>query len=249
MFFWKGEEGMFTYVYALLAGMVFGSFFMLIAMRVPLGESIITPRSYCHYCKYVLKPKELIPIISFCMQRGRCTNCKRKISILYVVFELVTGMICLLTVYMIGVERELIIVLSLFSLLLIISVTDYIYMLIPNRILAWFACLLILECAFIPLVTWIDSIVGSCVIFILLYCMQKIYPEGLGGGDIKLLSLLGFIVGLKGIFIVLFLASCFSLCFFGAGLVLKRMKMRTQIPFGPFISLGAICYMLVTYAK
>ncbi len=249
MFFWKGEEGMFTYVYALLAGMVFGSFFMVIEMRVPLGESIITPRSYCHYCKYVLKPKELIPIISFCMQRGRCTNCKRKISILYVVFELVTGMICLLTVYMIGVERELIIVLSLFSLLLIISVTDYIYMLIPNRILAWFACLLILECAFIPLVTWIDSIVGSCVIFILLYCMQKIYPEGLGGGDIKLLSLLGFIVGLKGIFIVLFLASCFSLCFFGAGLVLKRMKMRTQIPFGPFISLGAICYMLVTYAK
>ena len=249
MFFWKGEEGMFTYLYALLAGMVFGSFFMVIAMRVPLGESIITPRSYCHYCKYVLKPKELIPIISFCMQRGRCTNCKRKISILYVVFELVTGMICLLTVYMIGVERELIIVLSLFSLLLIISVTDYIYMLIPNRILAWFACLLILECAFIPLVTWIDSIVGSCVIFILLYCMQKIYPEGLGGGDIKLLSLLGFIVGLKGIFIVLFLASCFSLCFFGAGLVLKRMKMRTQIPFGPFISLGAICYMLVTYAK
>ncbi|HDR7770359.1 TPA: prepilin peptidase [Bacillus paranthracis] len=240
---------MFTYVYALLAGMVFGSFFMVIAMRVPLGESIITPRSYCHYCKYVLKPKELIPIISFCMQRGRCTNCKRKISILYVVFELVTGMICLLTVYMIGVERELIIVLSLFSLLLIISVTDYIYMLIPNRILAWFACLLILECAFIPLVTWIDSIVGSCVIFSLLYCMQKIYPEGLGGGDIKLLSLLGLIVGLKGIFIVLFLASCFSLCFFGAGLVLKRMKMRTQIPFGPFISLGAICYMLVTYAK
>lgn len=249
MFFWKGEEGMFTYLYALLVGMVFGSFFMLIAMRVPQGESIITPRSHCHYCKYVLKPKELIPIISFCIQRGRCTNCKRKISILYVVFELITGIIFLLAVYMIGVERELIIILSLFSLLLIISVTDYIYMLIPNRILAWFACLLILECAFVPLVTLTDSIVGSGVIFILLYCMQKIYPEGLGGGDIKLFSLLGFIVGLKGIFLILFLASCFSLCFFGAAIILKRMKMRTQIPFGPFISLGAICYMLVTYTK
>lgn len=249
MFFWKGEEGMFTYVYALLVGMVFGSFFMVIAMRVPLGESIIVPRSHCHYCKYVLKPKELIPIISFCIQRGRCTNCKRAISILYVVFELVTGMIFFLTVYMIGVERELIIILSLFSLLLIISVTDYIYLLIPNRILVWFACLLILECIFVPLVTWPDSIVGSGVIFILLYCMQKIYPEGLGGGDVKLLSLLGFIVGLKGVFMILFLASCLSLCFFGVGLVLKRVKMRTQIPFGPFISLGAICYMLITYAK
>ncbi|MGE7882299.1 prepilin peptidase [Bacillus sp. NPDC094077] len=249
MFFWKGEEEMFTYVYALLAGMVFGSFFMLIAMRVPLGESIITPRSHCHYCKHALKPKELIPIISFCIQNGRCTNCKRKIPIMYVVFELITGIIFLLTIYMIGMERELIIILSLFSLLLIISVTDYIYMLIPNRILISFALLLIIECIFVPLVTWIDSIIGSGIIFILLYCMQKVYPEGLGGGDIKLLSLLGYIIGMKGIFMILFLASCFSLCFFGMGIVLKRIEARKPIPFGPFISLGAICYVLVVYSK
>ncbi len=249
MFFGKGEEGMFTYLYALLAGMVFGSFFMLVAMRVPLGESIITPRSHCHYCKYVLRPKELIPIISFYIQRGCCTNCKRQIPIMYVAFECITGSIFLLTVYMIGIERELIIILSLFSLLLIISLTDYLYMLIPDRILISFAVLLILESVFVQLVTWTDSIVGSGVIFILLYCMQKIYPEGLGGGDIKLLSLLGFIVGVKGVFIILFLASCFSLCFFGIGIVLKRIEVRKPIPFGPFISLGAICYVLVAYSK
>lgn len=249
MFFWKGEEGMFTYVYALLAGMVFGSFFMVIAMRVPVGESIITPRSYCHYCKYTLQPKELIPIISFCMQKGRCTNCKRKISSLYVVFEFLTGSLFVLTAYVIGIERELIPILSLFSLLLIISVTDLVYMLIPNRILIWFAFLITLECIFVPLVTWIDSIVGSGIIFILLYCVRRIYPEGLGGGDIKLLSLLGFIVGVKGIFIILFLASCFSLCFFGIGIALKRIEVRKPIPFGPFISLGAICYVLVVYSK
>ncbi|CAM4003534.1 peptidase A24 [Bacillus luti] len=240
---------MFTYVYALLAGMVFGSFFMVIAMRVPVGESIITPRSYCHYCKYTLQPKELIPIISFCMQKGRCTNCKRKISSLYVVFEFLTGSLFVLTAYVIGIERELIPILSLFSLLLIISVTDLVYMLIPNRILIWFAFLITLECIFVPLVTWIDSIVGSGIIFILLYCVRRIYPEGLGGGDIKLLSLLGFIVGVKGIFIILFLASCFSLCFFGIGIALKRIEVRKPIPFGPFISLGAICYVLVVYSK
>lgn len=222
---------------------------MLVAMRVPLGESIITPRSHCHYCKYVLRPKELIPIISFYIQRGCCTNCKRKIPIMYVAFECITGSIFLLTVYMIGIERELIIILSLFSLLLIISLTDYLYMLIPDCILISFAVLLILESVFVQLVTWTDSIVGSGVIFILLYCMQKIYPEGLGGGDIKLLSLLGFIVGVKGVFIILFLASCFSLCFFGIGIVLKRIEVRKPIPFGPFISLGAICYVLVAYSK
>ncbi|KAB2443312.1 prepilin peptidase [Bacillus luti] len=240
---------MFTYVYALLAGMVFGSFFMVIAMRVPVSESIITPRSYCHYCKYTLQPKELIPIISFCMQKGRCTNCKRKISSLYVVFEFLTGSLFVLTAYVIGIERELIPILSLFSLLLIISVTDLVYMLIPNRILIWFAFLITLECIFVPLVTWIDSIVGSGIIFILLYCVRRVYPEGLGGGDIKLLSLLGFIVGMKGIFIILFLASCFSLCFFGIGIALKRIEVRKPIPFGPFISLGAICYVLVVYSK
>ncbi len=249
MFFWKGEEGMFTYVYALLVGMVFGSFFMVIAMRVPVGESIITPRSHCHYCKYTLQPKELIPIISFYMQKGRCTNCKRKISSLYTVFEFVTGSLFFLTVYVIGIEQELIIILSLFSLLLIISVTDLVYMLIPNRILIGFAFLLILECIFVPLVTWIDSIAGCGTIFILLYCVQRIYPEGLGGGDVKLLSLLGFVVGVKGSFMILFLSSCFSLCFFGIGIVLKRIEARKPIPFGPFISLGAICYVLVTYSK
>ncbi|KAA0765427.1 A24 family peptidase [Bacillus sp. SH5-2] len=240
---------MFTYVYALLTGMVFGSFFMVIAMRVPVGESIITPRSYCHYCKYTLQPKELIPIISFCIQKGRCTNCKRKISSLYVIFEFITGNLFVLTAYVIGIERELILILSLFSLLLIISVTDLVYMLIPNRILIWFAFLLTLECIFVPLVTWVDSIAGSGIIFILLYCVRRIYPEGLGGGDIKLLSLLGFIVGVKGVFIILFLASCFSLCFFGIGIALKRIEARKPIPFGPFISLGVICYVLVAYSK
>lgn len=78
---------------------------MVIAMRVPVGESIITPRSYCHYCKYTLQPKELIPIISFCIQKGRCTNCKSKISSLYIVFEFVTGSLFFLTVYVIGMER------------------------------------------------------------------------------------------------------------------------------------------------
>ncbi len=111
-------------------------------------------------------------------------------------------------------------------------------MLIPDCILISFAVLLILESVFVQLVTWTDSIVGSGVIFLLLYCMQKIYPEGLGGGDIKLLSLLGFIVGVKGVFIVLFLASCFSLCFLGIGIGLKRIEVRKPIPFGPFISLG-----------
>ncbi len=113
-------------------------------------------------------------------------------------------------------------------------------MLIPMRVLAWFFWLCSVEWCFVQLVNWKERRVVRGVIFMLLYCMKMIYPEGLGGGDIKLLSLLGFSAGLKGVFMILFFESFFSLCFCGAVLVLQRMKMRTQFTFGPFISLGAI---------
>ena len=101
-----------------------------------------------------------------------------------------------------------------FSLLLIISVTDYLYMLIPDCILISFAVLLILESVFVQLVTWTDSIVGSGVIFLLLYCMQKIYRRA-WRRRYKTTFVTWFYSRSEGVFIVLFLASCFSLCFSG----------------------------------
>ncbi|KFN03701.1 prepilin peptidase [Bacillus clarus] len=240
---------MFIYLYAFLAGVVLGSFYMVIAIRVPVGKSIVTPQSYCHYCKHALKPKELIPIISFWLQKGRCTYCKKKIPNVYILFEAVTGSLFLLTAYIIGIEKELIVVLSLFSLLLIITVTDLVYMLIPDRILIYFGCLLIIECIFVPLVFWGDSVTGGGTIFVTLYIIQRIHPKGLGGGDVKLLSLLGFIIGVKGIFITLCLASCFGFCFFKVSLLLKRITVKEPMPFGPFIAIGTVCYMLIVYSK
>ncbi|MFJ8527298.1 prepilin peptidase [Bacillus sp. NPDC094106] len=238
---------MLLYVYAFLIGAVLGSFYMVVAIRIPKGESIITPRSSCHYCQHTLKPRELIPIISFCIQKGCCTYCKMKIPCTYILFELITGSLFLISACVIGMDKELIVVWTLVSLLIIITVTDLLYMIIPNVILFCFACLFIVERIFIPLVSWTDGLVGGGIILLVLYLVRLIYPNGLGGGDVKLLSLLGFIIGTKGILMTLCLASCLSLCFFGICMLLKRMNAREPLPFGPFIALGTICYLMMVY--
>ncbi|WP_165771899.1 prepilin peptidase [Bacillus cereus] len=249
MFFGEGEDGMTFYLYAFVIGTVLGSFYTVVAVRIPIGQSIITPCSYCHGCHHTLSPKELIPIVSFCLQRGRCTHCKMKIPFIYTLFEVITGAVFLFFTYVIGREKELIFIWTLLSLLIIITMTDLFYMLIPNIILVFFACLFLIERIFIPLVPWWDSLIGGVMICIVLYFAQIIFPNGLGGGDVKLLSLLGFIVGVKAIFIVLCFASSLGLCFLGIGMLLKRMTARQPLPFGPFIALGMVCYLIIVYLE
>ncbi|EOP74624.1 leader peptidase (prepilin peptidase)/N-methyltransferase [Bacillus cereus VDM021] len=248
-FLGEGEDGVIFYLYAFLIGTVLGSFYTVVAVRIPIGQSIIAPRSYCDYCRHTLRSKELIPIISFCLQRGRCIHCKMKVPFIYTLFEVITGGAFLFFTYVIGMDKELILIWTLLSLLIIITMTDLFYMLIPDVILFSFACLFVLEHIFISLVPWWEGLIGGGTIFIVLYLVQILFPNGLGGGDVKLLSLLGFIIGAKAIFIVLCCASSLSLCFFGIGMLLKRITSRQPFPFGPFIALGTICYLAMIYLE
>lgn len=246
--FWgKGEADMTFYLYAFLIGTVLGSFYTVVAVRIPIGQSIIAPRSYCHYCRHTLGAKELIPIISFCLQRGCCFHCKMKIPFTYTLFEGITGVAFLFSACVIGMDEELILIWTLLSLLIIITMTDLFYMLIPDVVLVCFTCLFLIEHIFISLVPWWDSLIGGGTILIVLYLVQIIFPNGLGGGDVKLLSLLGFIIGAKAICITLCFASILSLCFFGIGILLKRITPRQPVPFGPFIALGTVCYLAMIY--
>ncbi|WP_459500927.1 prepilin peptidase [Bacillus sp. C1] len=235
------------YLYAFLIGAVLGSFYTVVAVRIPSGQSIITPRSYCHHCRLTLGPKELIPIISFCLQRGRCVHCKMKIPVTYTLFEVITGGAFLFFACVIGMEKELVFIWTLLSLLIIITMTDLFYMVIPDRILVCFACLFVIERIFILPAPWWDSLIGGGTIWIVLYLVQRIFPNGLGGGDVKLLSLLGFLIGVKAIVIALFVASSMGLCFVGIAILLRRMNRKQALPFGPFIAFGTVCYLAMLY--
>lgn len=223
-----------------LYGITFGSFFNVVGLRVPLKQSIIKPRSACPHCSHQLRAFELIPILSYIILKGKCRSCKARISPIYPIIELLTGILSVLAPYQIGWTWELMIAWSLISLLMIILVSDIHYMVIPDKILIVFAGIFLFERILWPLAPWWDSIVGFLVGFLVLLFIAFVSKGGMGGGDIKLFSLIGFVLGVKMLLLSFFLSTLFGAGFGIVALILRMVKRRQPIPFGPFIVAGTI---------
>lgn len=238
--FYRSFAMTFMYIFFFLIGILFGSFFNVVGLRIPKKQSIVQPRSHCVSCGTFLSWYELIPILSFLLLRGKCRNCQTSISIIYPFIELLTGLLFAFSFYKLGFTDELFISLSLISLLIIITVSDLSYQLIPNRILFMFFFLFIFLRLLFPLHPWYDSLIGSAVGFTLLLFIAIISKGGMGGGDIKLFAVLGYLLGLKAILLT-FLLSVFAGSLFGVcGMMTKRLSRKSAIPFGPFIGIGAL---------
>lgn len=228
------------YAFCFILGLVLGSFFNVVGQRVPAKQSIITPRSACPRCQHKLSAGELIPLLSYIIQGGKCRNCKAKISPMYPIVELVTGLLFATAPLATGFTGELIIALTLISLFMIIFVSDIAYMIIPDKILLFFAGIFLLERIFMPLSPWWDSLLGAFIGFTVLFLISVVSKGGMGGGDIKLFALIGFATGVKT-FVVAFLLSVFFGAVFGViGLIFKFVSKGKPIPFGPFIAAGTL---------
>ncbi|KZM56336.1 prepilin peptidase [Aeribacillus sp. FSL K6-1121] len=230
----------FVYLFFFVIGIIFGSFFNVVGLRVPKKRSIVQPRSHCPHCGHFLSWYELIPIFSYVLQKGKCRSCRVPISAIYPVMELFTGLLFVFSFYKIGFSKELIVALPFVSLLIIITVSDLSYKLIPNRILIFFFVLFIFLRIWIPLHPWYDSIIGMTVGFILLYIIAIVSNGGMGGGDIKLFAVLGYALGLKGVLLAFFLSTLIGALFGLFGIITKQLSRKSAIPFGPFISIGAV---------
>ena len=224
----------------LVYGLVLGSFYNVVGLRVPEGKSIVAPRSSCPQCGHQLRASELIPVVSYFIQRGKCRQCKVGISPVYPFFELLTGMLFAVAYLLIGWSGELVIALTLISLFIIITVSDLAYMVIPDKVLLVFAGIFIVERIFLPLSPWWDSIAGAVAGFMILLFIALISKGGMGGGDIKLFALIGFAIGFKTMLLSFFFATFYG-AFFGIGaMLLGFVKRKQAIPFGPFIALGSL---------
>lgn len=113
-------------------GTCLGSFYNVLGMRIPEGKSIIKPKSHCPKCGHELKWYELIPIISFLIQKGKCNCCKTKLSLFYPFVEFSTGILFLVSFYSFGFSLDLIIALTLVSLFMVVIVSDLSYLIIPD---------------------------------------------------------------------------------------------------------------------
>ncbi|WP_318508192.1 prepilin peptidase [Bacillus sp. T3] len=223
-----------------LYGITLGSFYNVVGLRVPEGKSIISPRSACPTCGHQLRASELIPVLSYLFQKGKCRVCQTGISPIYPAIELLTGILFATAPIVIGWTSELVIALSLISLFIVITVSDLAYMIIPDKVLLVFATFFLVERLLIPLTPWWDSLIGAVVGFVLLLAIALISKGGMGGGDIKLFALIGFVVGVKLVLLAFFLSTLLGAVLGLAGMALKLVKKGKPIPFGPFIAAGTM---------
>ncbi|OEH91456.1 prepilin peptidase [Bacillus solimangrovi] len=225
----------------LILGITLGSFFNVVGLRVPMNQSIVTPRSACPSCKRTLTARELIPVISYIIQRGKCRNCSMKISPLYPLVEMATGVLFAVSPLLLGWSKELVIAWLLISLLMIIFVSDLTYMIIPDKVLICFAVIfLLLRVFWIPTIPWWSAFLGSLIGFGLLFIIAIVSKGGMGGGDIKLYGVLGLALGWE-----LVLLSFFFATFIGAiggiiGMGFGYVKKGKPMPFGPAIVVGTL---------
>ncbi|MBF0099946.1 MAG: prepilin peptidase [Desulfobacterales bacterium] len=229
-------------------GMCIGSFLNVCIYRIPKGQSIVSPGSRCPNCYTPIKFFDNIPIVSYLLLKGMCRNCKKSISFRYPLIELCTGLIGLVVYHKFGFHIQSIIYFVFLCILLLVSMIDIDHRIIPDIISLPGIPLFFLLSLLIPNMLWYDSIYGILAGGGSLFAVAWIYffltgKEGMGGGDVKLLAMIGSLIGLKGVLFTIFISSAIGSV---AGLVimiLTKKNLKLAIPFGPFLALGASLYV------
>lgn len=235
-------------VFSFLLGLALGSFSNVCILRIPRKESIVFPPSSCPHCNEKIRLYDNIPLVSFIFLRGRCRDCGNPISFQYPLVEAITGILSTAIFLKYGISIYYIIVLLFSIALVIVSFIDLSHKIIPDvisvpGIVAGFLF------SFIPgNITWVDSLIGIFAGGGSLYLVAfffKIFTgkEGMGGGDIKLLGMIGAWLGWKALPFIILLSSLTGTLIGGVTLIMARRGLRSQIPFGPFLALGALTYL------
>lgn len=227
-------------IFIFIFGITLGSFFNVVGLRVPQKIPFTNDRSNCPSCHKQLTWYELIPILSFFLQRGKCRSCHKKISPIYPSVELLTGLLFISSYLKIGFEVEFITALLLIAMLMIILVSDITYMIIPNKVLLFFLPLFIIMRMIQPLEPWWSAVIGAVVAFLLIAIIILISRGGMGAGDMKLFGLLGIVLGTGKVLLTFFLASLLGSIIGMCLMLFKIVERKQPIPFGPYIIIATI---------
>ena len=234
----------FEYITLFILGTIIGSFLNVCIFRIPKGESIVSPSSYCPYCDHPIRFYDNIPIFGFLFLGGKCRNCRHPISARYFFVECMAGIFSLTLFLKFGLSLNYFAYLAFCYALLVITFIDLDHQIIPDVIsLPGIVAGLVLS-LFLPDITFLDSFAGIVAGGGALFCIAFLYGlltkrEGMGGGDIKLLAMIGAFLGLKAVIVVLFLGSIIG-SIIGITVMLKEKRdSRYAIPFGPFLAIGA----------
>ncbi len=240
---------MIVYIFSFIFGAVVGSFVNVCIFRLPAQQSIITPASHCLSCNHPIAFYDNIPLVSFIFLRGKCRHCKTPLSYQYPLVELATGMLSLIAIAHYGVSIPSLVYFAFSAALLTITVIDLRHQIIPDSITLPGIGVGLLTSLLMPQLSFLDSLSGTLVGGGSLLLVAGGYylftrREGMGLGDVKLLAMMGAFLGWKSILFIIMVAS-FSGALAGIMvMIVKNKDRRYAIPFGPFLSLGALSYLL-----
>ena len=240
-------------IFVIILGALWGSFANVCIIRMPQGKGVVVGRSFCVKCNKKIQWFDNIPIISYLLLKFKCRNCKTKISFQYFLVETIS-LINFLVLYLIfGISLTTLFLIILSVVFLIIFFIDLKHYIIPNS-LTYSMMILGFVKSFDPnldpifpnfLNSLIGGLLGYGIIWSIIYFYRQFKKkEGMGLGDAKLFAVIGFWFGWISIPFVIFLSSIIALLSVLPDLLRSSKKLSSQIPFGPFIILGTIFYLV-----
>ena len=225
-------------------GLCIGSFLNVCAYRLPLGESVVHPRSRCPSCGRMLTWFDNLPVVSWVVLGGRCRTCRKPVSWMYPAVEIVTALAFVVTYLTYGLTLLSVVRVIFACALIVLFVTDLQHKILPNvitlpGIVIGFAC-----SVFLP-PGWVSSLIGVLVGGGVLFAIAEVYyrvrgQEGLGMGDVKLLAMIGAFLGWKLVLLTLVFASFTGSLAGGVLIASGRGGMKYALPFGTFLAVGAL---------
>ena len=234
--------------FAFIFGAAIGSFLNVCIFRLPAESSIVKPRSQCPHCHHPIRNCDNIPLISFIILRGKCRDCGGNISWRYPLVELITALLAMLLFLKFGLTLAFLAFFIFTAVLIVITFIDLDHQIIPDIITLPGIPIFCLAAIFLVKIPWMEVLIGLLIGGGVLFAIALVYGlitkrEGMGGGDIKLLAMIGGFLGWKSlIFILLF--SSFSGAIIGiTAMIIKKQDMKYAVPFGPFLSAAAVAYL------
>ncbi|MDD2234220.1 MAG: prepilin peptidase [Desulfitobacteriaceae bacterium] len=229
-----------------ILGLIIGSFLNVVIYRVPRGESIVSPGSHCLVCGHALSFWELIPVLSFIIQKGSCRKCGTSISCRYPAVEILTGGLFFYTVWLNqGVQDARVFWYLVFvAILIALAFIDLDTMTLPDGLVYPLLIIGLLGSFVLPGTPgWLESVLAAAAAGGAFWLITLVYPQGMGFGDVKFVAALGAFLGFPHIILAVFSASLAGSIIGLSMLLLHRRKIKQPIPFGPFLSFGALAVL------